>query len=275
MTIQPKAPTPLAPPARLVPGAASAVFREAGTSRAISFGITILLVLMLWHGASALLNSNVLPSPVRVISMLAMLYPVLAVHAAVSAWRVLAGLALALVTAMPAGIMIGRNPHLDRALGPATYMLFPIPKVAFLPVIMILLGLGDSPKIVLIAVIVFFQILVAIRDATRNLEPELIYSVRSLGASPRQLYPYAVLPAVLPEAFTSMRVALGSALTTLFFTETFATFKGLGHFIMDAWSRAAYDEMFAGIATLSALGLGLFVMADVLEKHFCRWKQTA
>lgn len=86
-----------------------------------------------------------------------------------------------------------------------------------------------------------------------------------------QLFRYIIFPASLPEIFTAIRLSIGTSIAVLFFTETFATFEGLGFFIMDAWTRVNYSEMFAGIAALSFLGLSLFLLVDFIERVFCFW----
>jgi NitT/TauT family transport system permease protein len=110
-----------------------------------------------------------------------------------------------------------------------------------------------------------------IRDAAKQTPPELLDSVRSLGAGRAALLWHVVIPAVLPAFFTALRVSLGTAVAVLFLAETFAAQSGLGYLIMDAWARIAYPEMYAAILTLSLLGLILFVLVDVLDRFFCPW----
>ena len=96
--------------------------------------------------------------------------------------------------------------------------------------------------------ILFFQILVVVRDQASALRPELIYSVRSLGAGRRALFRFVYLPATVPAALTALRVSVGTAIAVLFFAESFATTSGLGYYIIiDSWGRLAYPEMYAGV----------------------------
>lgn len=153
------------------------------------------------------------------------------------------------------------------------YLLYPLPKIVFLPVVMILLGLGDLSKIFLITLVVFFQILVTTRDAARNVSHAKILAVVSLGAGRLDIYRHVIWPAIIPEIFTALRIGSGTAIAVLFFAESFASSEGLGYYIMDAWTRSAYQEMFAGIIAMGLLGYLLYAGLDALDKKICPWKK--
>ena len=120
--------------------------------------------------------------------------------------------------------------------------------------------------------IVFFQILATTRDGARNLEKEYIASVKSLGASSWDLYAHVYFPGTLPEILTSLRLGLGTAMAVLFLTETYATQQGIGYYIMDALSKMAYIDMFAGIIAMALMGFFLYLLIDAIEKRVCVWK---
>ncbi|MCD8503284.1 MAG: ABC transporter permease subunit [Bacillaceae bacterium] len=163
------------------------------------------------------------------------------------------------------------NDRIDALVSPVIYLLYPVPKIAFLPVLMILFGLGNTPKVLLITSIILFQILVTTRDSVKGLSKELFYSITSLGANKWQVYQHLVIPAVLPKLFTALRISIGTSIAVLFFAENFATKYGIGYFIMDSWIRVNYVEMFAGIVAISVLGLTLFHMIDLIEAKLCKW----
>lgn len=125
----------------------------------------------------------------------------------------------------------------------------------------------------MIFLIVIFQVLVAIRDSIKTIPKEMFFPLYSLGASFKQLFFYILWPAVVPNFITSLRVAMGTAISVLFFTETFGTKYGMGYFIMDSWLRVNYLDMYAGIIVLSLIGLILFAFLDLIESYFCRWKK--
>ena len=101
---------------------------------------------------------------------------------------------------------------------------------------------------------------------------ETYYPLYSLGARFRQVFRYILVPATLPNFITAIRVAMATAVSVLFFTETFGTQYGMGYFIMDAWLRVNYLEMYTGIVILSLIGLLLFGLLDLMEGRLCRWQ---
>jgi NitT/TauT family transport system permease protein len=190
----------------------------------------------------------------------------------VSAWRVVASIAIAIAFAVPVGLGLGLSPTADRLAAPIIYLLYPIPKIVFLPVILLLLGIGNLSKIFVISLILSFQMLVVVRDEAANLRPELIASVHSLGAGRRALFRYVYLPACLPAVLTSLRVSIGTAIAVLFFAESFATTSGLGYYIIvETWGRLDYAGMYAGVVAMSLLGLALYFAVDSIQRRMCPW----
>jgi len=230
---------------------------------------------LLWHWFSLLVGRPFLPGPVLALDALISLASGgrLFGHVWASLSRVLWALLASAIPAIALGLAAGRCPRMDSFISPVVYLLHPLPKPAFLPIIMLFLGLGEAAKIFLVAFIIFSQILVTMRDAAKQVPEELLESVRSLGAGRVGLFIHVVVPAVLPGFFTALRISLGTAVAVLFLAETFASQSGLGNLIMDAWSRLAFAEMYATILALSILGLLLFAALDVLEAFFCPWKK--
>lgn len=243
-------------------------------NRIVSLIIAGVFLLLLWQGAANMMANNLLPTPGKSFqALLRLLDKDLGHHFWVSTYRVLASTILSLAIGLPLGLYLGREPKADRFAAPLIYITYPIPKIVFLPVILLVFGIGDLSKIFLITLIVFFQITVTARDAARSVPPQDIFSMQSLGANRWQIYRHVIIPACLPEVLTSLRISMGTAIAVLFFAESFATTEGLGYFIMDAWSRAASDEMFAGIIAMGLLGLILFLVVDLLEFYLCRWRR--
>jgi ABC-type nitrate/sulfonate/bicarbonate transport system permease component len=224
-----------------------------------------------WEILALMLQRDILPAPTAVlVALIAQVPRGLAWHFVVSAWRVVASIALAIVLATPAGLVLGQYPRVHRFFAPLIYLTYPIPKIVFLPIVILFLGIGDASKIAIIFLILFFQVLVVVRDASASLRPELLYSVRSLGAGRRALLRFVYFPATLPAVLTAVRVSIGTAIAVLFFTESFATNAGLGYYvIVDTFQRIAYPEMYAGIVAMSLLGLGLYFVVDFLEHRLC------
>jgi NitT/TauT family transport system permease protein len=231
-----------------------------------------IFIAAIWQGLS-ITAGPVIPSPyTTILTFTDLLKDGMLIHMAVSLYRILASLILAFCVGVPMGLVLGREQKVDNFFSFVILLLYPIPKIVFLPVLLMLLGLGDLPRILLISIIVFFHMVVTARDASKNIPNQSLDSIKSLGASKTDIYRHVVVPACMPEIFTSLRISLGTALSVLFFTETFATTRGIGYFIMDAWTRADYNELFSGILGMSLIGLLLFLLTDFLEKVICRWK---
>ncbi len=228
-----------------------------------------------WQLLSMAIGSQALPGPVPALSDFGRLFfSDLLPHAGISAWRVVASMTIGAAIATPLGLAIGRSPRVDAIAAPLVFLTYPVPKVVFLPVLLVLLGIGNLPKIALITLIVFFQILVTARDAARGIPASAVLSVRSLGATRWQVFRHVVVPAALPDIFTALRISTGTAIAVLFFSETVAGSEGLGYYIIDAWSRIAYSEMFAGIIGMAMLGVVLYELLEVAEARVCRWTRV-
>jgi NitT/TauT family transport system permease protein len=233
----------------------------------------LVVLIAAWYAISLIWHIPIIPSPVEVFYKFFEILPSkLGVHALYSLWRIAAGIALSLVIGVPIGLCMGYFSEFDRISSPVVYFLYPIPKIALLPVVMLLLGLGEASKITMIVLIIVFQIIVTVRDAVKGIPKEMYYSLISLGAKRGNIFSDIIIPASLPEVVTSMRVGLGTAISVLFFTETFGTEYGIGYFIMDAWMRVNYLEMYSGIVMLSIIGFAVFSTIDVAEHILCRWK---
>lgn len=232
-----------------------------------------LFLTLLWMAVSELVALPIIPSPFKVVDNLTDIFmKYIAVHSLYSLWRIAAGLMLAIVIGLPLGVVMGYFPKVDRFLAPLVYLTYPIPKIALLPILMLLFGIGDSSKIVMIFLIIVFQVVVAVRDGIRSIPKETYYPLYSLGASFTDIFYEVLWPASLPKFITAVRVALATAISVLFFTETFGTQYGMGYFIMDAWLRVNYLEMYSGIVVLSLIGLLLFTIIDVIEHYSCQWQ---
>ena len=233
-----------------------------------------LAILLAWQILAMLINRPILPAPWQVAqAFVSELGRELPLHFLTSLFRVVAGVLLAVICAAPAGLALGQSQGLNRIFTPIIYLLYPIPKVVFVPVLLLLFGIGDFPKVAIIFLILFFQILVLVRDQAAALRPELILSVRSLGAGRRALFRYVYLPASLPAILTGMRQSIGTAVAVLYVAELFATRQGLGYYISIQGSTLFnYPAMYAGVVAMSLLGLGMYFFVDWLEKRLCPWQ---
>ena len=245
--------------------------RRLNTQAAI---IGLLMFFAIWQVLAWIIRRPIMPSPLEVLPIFgASLFGNLGLHFLASSGRVLAAIGVAVVTAVPIGLGLGQLPKVNRIFAPLIAIVYPIPKIVFLPVIYVLMGITDISKIFLIALIIFFHILVVVRDEAANLHPELILSVRSLGAGRRALFRYVYFPASLPAVLTALRVSVGTAIAVLFIAEQSLTTYGLGYYIViETYQVLRYPEMYAGILAMSLLGLVLYFVIYNLELKVNRYR---
>ncbi|WP_262315915.1 ABC transporter permease [Lacticaseibacillus parakribbianus] len=253
----------------VTPGAEPGGWRRAGQSLGALLGLHVLWLIAAW-----LVNKPVLPSPITVYAVLPQLAShQIGWHLYFSLYRLGWSLGWAALIGVPLGIAIVRLPRLGAWLDPVVYMTYPLPKIALLPVVMLLAGLGDSAKIIMIALITVFQIIISVRDAVRQVPDSLYKQLRVAGATRLELFWFATWPASLAGVLSALRIALGTAIATLFFTEVYGTNYGLGYFIMDEWNRLDYPLMYAGIVVLAAVAFALFAVLNAVERHVLRWQR--
>lgn len=238
-----------------------------------NFIIIFFIISALWQIFATIINNPLFPPPYAIIiNIFETFHSQIAVHVSYSLIRIIVGLLLTLVIGIPVGILMGYFKRIDVILSPIVYFNYPIPKIALLPIIMLIFGLGDLTKIVMIFLITFFPVVVNIKDEVKNIPEEIFYPMYSLGATNLQIIKEIILPGTLKSILTSLRIGIGTAISVLFFTENFGTQYGMGYFIMDAWMRINYIQMYSGILVLSLTGLLFFIIIDFLEGIFCPWR---
>ena len=242
--------------------------------KALSYIASLLILVALWHVASLLIASPALPTPLQAFIKFDEQFGEMVPHVLVSFYRIAVAMAIGSAIALPIGLVLGRKKKLDALFAPMLFLTYPIPKVVFLPVLMVLFGLGDAPKIILIAIVIFFQTLVTSRDASASIPQKSMESVKSLGSNTWQRAIYVVLPATLPSVFTALRINTGTAIAILFLSESIAGTKGLGYFIVNAWGLIDYQSMFAGIIAMAIMGAAIYETLNFVERRLTRWQRV-
>ena len=178
----------------------------------LSYLAAAVFLLAIWWGLALLLELPIVPTPNKVFARLTDVFARdILEHAAYSLWRIAAGLGLAVCIGYPLGVIMGYFRRADRFLSPVVYLTYPIPKIALLPILMLLAGVGELSKILMIFLIIVFQVVVAVRDAIRTLPEERYYPLYSLGASLGQIFRFVILPDSLPKFITAIRGAMATA----------------------------------------------------------------
>src|SRR6185503_7191000 len=147
--------------------------------------------------------------------------------------------------------------------------------LALLPVFTLLLGIGETSKISIVAYAAFFPVLLNTIAGVRTVDPLLIRAARSLGLGSLALFQKVVLPSAVPTIFTGVRMAGTSSILVLIAAEMVGAKAGLGYLIVNAQSSFQIPDMYAGILTVSLLGLLVNTVLVRVERHFSRWRNDA
>ena len=192
-------------------------------------------------------------------------------HVLASTERVYGAFALAALAALPLGMLIGRVRLAHELLDPMLQVLRPIPVTAWLPLSMILFGLGAHSAFFLVALGAFFPILLNTIFAVRSVEPRLFEAAAMLGISPARMFPTVVLPAALPGIFTGLRLGLGLAWVVIVVGEMTGVSTGLGAMIMDARQLSRTEIVVSGMVVIGTVGFLSDLAILQLGRRLLRW----
>ncbi|MFB9963662.1 ABC transporter permease [Sinosporangium siamense] len=196
-------------------------------------------------------------------------------HTQASLGRSLAGFGLAIALAIPLGLLIGWYRPLADFLNPLLELFRNTATLALLPVFVLLLGLGETSKIAIILYAAAWPILLNTIAGVRGVDPLLIKSARSLGLPAHRLFQKVILPASVPTIFTGIRLAGAYSMLVLVAAEMVGAKAGLGYLINYAQFNFRVHDMYAGIITISVLGLLFNVLLASLERRFSTWRATS
>lgn len=188
----------------------------------------------------------------------------------VSTGRVAQGLALGIVTGAIAGILVGRSRVADFLLDPPLQMLRALPHLGLIPLFILWFGIGETPKVLLIALGVFFPIYLTIAGAIRQIDPALLEVAEVFGFSRRQRLLDVILPSVAPQALVGLRQSLAIAWLTLIVAEQLNATSGLGFLIMNARDFLQVDVILVGLVVYALLGVTTDALVRVLERRALR-----
>ncbi len=250
-------------------------FRHAGLAAALPA-----LLLLGWWGSTRGPGYGLIPPPREVAEALLDLAVgqdgdafsgMLGTHVLASLGRVYGGFLLAAALALPLGLLIGRLPLVRDLLDPMFQVLRPVPVTAWLPLSMIVFGLGPRSAFFLVALGAFYPILVNTVFGVRSVETRLFEAAAMLGASRAMIFPRVVLPAALPGIFTGLRLGLGFAWVVIVVGEMTGVQTGLGAMIMDARQLSRTDIVIAGMVVIGLLGFVSDRLVQALGRRMLRW----
>jgi ABC-type nitrate/sulfonate/bicarbonate transport system permease component len=238
-------------------------------------GLLIALFLLAWQGVASLdaVDDLTLASPIETAKALHDDWSLLMDNAGVTLVEVLLGLAISVA----AGVGFAVAMHIWRPLREAAYPLLvasqAIPIVVLAPIFVLAFDYGMGPKLAIVALICFFPITVNVLDGLRNVEPELLKLMHSLGASRLQSLFKVELPWALPFFFSGLRIAATVSVIGAVFGEWAGADEGLGRLVLLGNNQLQTPRVYAGIVILTAMAVGLFALAGIAERVACPWNR--
>jgi ABC-type nitrate/sulfonate/bicarbonate transport system permease component len=259
------------------PDAVLRALRAAG--RAIARAAPVLLLAVAWEvlAASGAVTPFQLP---RLTAVFARIWTDavagdLAINTALTLYRALAGFAIAAVTGVVVGMAMSRNVAVRWLFDPIVSVGFPMPKIAFLPVMMLWLGVYDLSKIAMVVLDAIFPVVTATVAGIAAVDRHLLWSARNMGAGDRELLWQVLLPAAFPQIMTGLQVALPIALIVAVVAEMLMGGYGLGGAMAHASRFADSRGVFAGIVEIAAVGYALVKAMALVRRRFLIWHQEA
>jgi NitT/TauT family transport system permease protein len=186
------------------------------------------------------------------------------------------GLSLAIVLAVPLGLLAGWYRRLQYAVEPYLAALYATPSLALLPLLVLWFGIGIPSTTALVVISSFFPIAINVLYGVKTVDITIIKMARSFNARQSRIFYSVILPACVPFLASGLQLGVARGLIGVIVGEMYAaTDGGLGYIISVAGSTGAVDQMFVAVTVITALGIALMTATDILERHFQRWKVSA
>jgi taurine transport system permease protein len=238
------------------------------------------VILAVWWTVSALrlVPHLFLPTPGEVVTAAVAIFQdgyanaTLFEHVGASLLRIFTAAAIAIVLGVPIGLLMGLNKWAKGVFDTPIEFYWPLPPLAYLPLMIIWLGIGETSKIALLSLAMFAPIVLSAQAGVRSVSQERVNAALSLGATRFQLLREIVLPSALPEVLTGIRISLGVGWSTLVAAELIAATRGIGYLIMSASQFLATDVVFVGIGIIAACAFAFTFAMRLLEAWLVPWK---
>lgn len=238
--------------------------------------VSILCLLAIWEliCQSGIVSSLFLPAPTAIISALLQMIAdgEIGVSLAASLYRILAGFFIGSLVGLVVGLVTGTSALMDKIGTPIVNAIYPIPKIALLPLFILWLGIGELSKVTIIALGVFFPVAMNTYSGVKNVDTLLLKVAASFNASWWMTMKSVVLPNALPMIFAGLRLAAGTSLLLLVAAEMIAAQVGIGALILHYGDLMITDRLMAGVIVLSLLGLVFNLILQFLERKAIPWK---
>lgn len=249
--------------------------RNAGRSRWLSL-LSPLVLILLWEFAvqAGWLNRIFYPPPSEVFGTLGNLIQSGEIfsNVAISMYRVGMGFLLGGVPAIVIGLLMGISPAVRAIVRPIAVAIYPIPKIALLPLVIVVLGIGEASKIATIAVSVFFLMVLSVAASVLQVDAQYFEVARTFGARSKDLFWTVALPASMPGIMNSVKIGMGFVLTLIVGVEFVGANEGIGYLIWQSYELYAVNKMLAGLVVIALVGWVITVLLDELEYALVPWQ---
>ena len=238
--------------------------------------LTIVALLALWQAVVVvgIVPNFLLPTPVQVVQALVEDAALLASHCVTTLAEAAAGLAAGVALGFVFAVLMDRFEGFYLAFEPLMTISQTIPTVAIAPLLVLWLGYGALPKVVLVIISTFFPITVSLASGFRSVDPDVIDLMRTMNASRWQIFWYAKLPAAADQFFSGLKISATYAIVGAVIAEWLGGNEGLGVYMTRVRKSFSYDRMFAAIIVISALSLGLMKLVELAQRLCMPWKRA-
>lgn len=241
-------------------------------------GLALLVgILALWQLASSFERPEFVQSPLEITGHFveALRSGELLPHVGASLVRSIPGFVIGSLIGVILGLLAGMARSLDQLVSPAVFLTYPVPKIVFLPIVMLWVGIGDLSKIVVIALACFYPCFINAYYGARGTPTIMVWSGLNMGARRTQIFRKVVIPGALPLIFAGLRVSLALSFILLFSTEMINARSGLGFLIRQSESSLRFDLMYVAIVAVAALGYASDQLLLFVRRYVLAWHEAA
>jgi NitT/TauT family transport system permease protein len=232
-------------------------------------------LLGIWQAGSLILDTDSFPTALDAIRAIPSILgdKESLINILASLRRMAIGFSLAVLVSIPLGLMMGRSRGVAAFFNPLLMIIYPVPKAALMPIIMLWLGVGDLSKTLVIFLGVSLPVIYHSFEGAKAVEEKMLWSGAAMGLSAAQRMMRIVLPAALPEILTGCRTGLVLALITMVTSEMIARQSGAGNILFNALDMGQYDTVYAMIIIIGAMGIGLDAGFENMRARLVRWSE--
>lgn len=239
------------------------------------FGALLVVVVWFLIAVTGVLGNGLVPRPdeVAVAMWHRFAYSGLLFDLRVSVTRVLIGVAVGCLIALPVGFLLAWYPRIRAVFEPLVNFFRALPPIALIPLVIVYFGIGELARISILVYASFFAAVVVLYEGISSLDPIYVRAARALGASSWEVFSRCVAPASVPHLFTAVRVALGVSWATLVAAELIAASRGLGAVIQNAGNFFQIPDIYVGIALIGCCALVMDYVLKVIQARATKWQE--